>query len=175
MWLSCQQSFTMKLPWEVRMEVFGVRSLTKRISSKGIFKVELINQSNSKQQLEEAFLLNNLGKGANIRTVIIYCDEVPVILARSVLPLKKLKREWLQFIRLGNKSLGSWLHSCPSIKQQPPQISKIRPKKYFHNLTEKKMWARRTVYSQRSTNVLVTEIFLPEYWQKVKVLENKFS
>ena len=153
MWLSYQQSFKMNLPLGVRMEVFGVGSLTERISSQGLFRVGLINQSNGKQQLDEAILLNNLGKGANIRTVIIYCDENPVILARSVMPLKKLKREWLQFTKLGNKSLGSWLHSCPSIKQQPPQISKISPKKYFHDLTAKKMWARRTVYCQRSANI----------------------
>jgi len=173
MWHNYNESKLLDIPVNIRQEIFGVLSLTKRISSRGKFRVQVLSQQNGRQFADESLPMSSLGILANVRNVLLYCDDYPVIFARTVLPVKYIKNNFNQLTSLGNKSLGAVLHFSKQIKIESTEIGNLITNDNLsaelikYNLVPEDLWARRTIYKNQSLKIMVNEVFLSQYWQVV--------
>lgn len=176
-WHNHAKSTLLALPDFVQQELFANHSLTSRISNTGCFSVSVIEQKNAKIFLSESLTLEVFpGSQSNVRNVLLRCDNTPIIFARTVLPLCYLKRKALRLTKLGNKSLGSVLYTDRTMIKQPMEIAIFNDSHFLFSYIqnkcqiklENKIYARRTVFKFNHRRLLVNEIYLPDYWQKIK-------
>ena len=156
-WLVDDQSLTAKL--QRRYPDFAVKSLSNTYA---------------KPLKGEASQLKLIGvTTALIREVLLYGSGYPLVFAHSVLPRSSLRGDWRGLGRLGNKPLGATLFSNPKVKRTRLNYKKIsinHPlyKKAAQYLKEKPafLWARRSVFSLKSSRIMVTEVLLPQLLAK---------
>lgn len=147
-------------------------SLTARLQAKGKFSVCLIRQGIAIPTNDEAFELQiKQKKIAWIREVALFCDEIPVVFAHTVLPYQPQGplTKWLA--RLGNRSLGALLFTTPRFSRSTITCKRIDQRHALFQPAIKAMhltssppthlWARRSCFSFASQSILVTEIFSP--------------
>lgn len=106
---------------------------------------------------------------AQIREVLLYGNDRPVVFAHSVLPRKSLHGEWRSLGMLGNKPLGAVLFASPEVKRTPLSYKKLCAN---HALYQQAMrylpakpdylWARRSIFSLNCASIMVVEVFLPD-------------
>jgi chorismate--pyruvate lyase len=104
-----------------------------------------------------------------VREVVLCIDQVPRILARTVIPPAALRGPHAGLARLGNRPLGEVLFSRPGLQRRRLEWSKIpsaiwaTPAKDQFNLWDP-LWGRRSLYVLEDTQLLVCEFFLPALW-----------
>jgi chorismate lyase len=155
-WYGKQSAFLIRTPASVAQELFGVVSLTRRLTTHclGQFSVRVLAEYHAKPYRDEQRALN--ASWALIREVELLCEGVAVVAARTIIPLSALHRANLQLLHLGNRSLGAFLHTSKNIKKQAVEIQYAQAR-----------WSRRARYATPNGSILVTETFLPEYWQQL--------
>jgi chorismate--pyruvate lyase len=120
---------------------------------------------------DETFLLSN-GNGATafVREVSLVCDGVPLVFGHSILMTRELKFLAQSFRQAGNNSIGAILFACPDIRRGPIYFKRINRQHALHARSVAALgehpkpffWARRSIFSLRSEQVCVTEVFSPE-------------
>ena len=103
---------------EMRTWLFNDTSLTARLvaNCKEVFRVEVLRQRYARVQRNEERLLNMPHRQrALLREVYLYCGTVRVVYARSIIPLSTLTGRQRQLAHLGERPLGGFLFSCPSM------------------------------------------------------------
>ena len=160
-------------------------SLTRRLQLQSQhFSVTPLRLRQAKALQDEAALLAlKVQQHALQRDVLLVCDGVPVVFAHSVLPNQSLRGDWRGLGCLGSKPLGATLFANPKVQRTPLTYKKLSS---HHRLYQRilryqlanhqihsqllklgqPLWARRSVFSLRSSNlgqtkILVTEVFLP--------------
>ena len=120
---------------------------------------------------DETFLLSGSnGTTGIVREVSLVCDGVPLVFGHSILMTRKLGPLAQSFKRAGDNSLGSILFACPEIHRGPIHFKRInrqhelyaKSAAVFGVRAEPFFWARRSVFSLRSEQVCVTEVFSPQ-------------
>ena len=97
-----------------------------------------------------------------VREVILLSNQIPLILARTVIPAKTLKIAQGNLARLGSRPFGEILFSTPSLERESLGIAKIEPDLWASDLhITAPLWGRRTKYSICGQPMLVSEFFLP--------------
>lgn len=125
------------------------------------FEVQVLRQS-----------IQSLSSGSRIRIpvreVILRCDGVPVIFARSRLLTGRCSRLGRWFERLGKRSLGSLLFRHPGFSRGGMSYARIRPGRLLHRhvcealgQSFDPLWARRSIHYLDAASLEVTEVFLP--------------
>ena len=159
----------------MRTWLYNDASLTARLvagcSEK--FSVEVLRQRYTRVQRNEARLLNiPLQQYALLREVYLYCGRVRVVYARSIIPLKTLTGKQRRLAYLGNRPLGGFLFSCPSMQRGQVQLACIPAgDPVFNRATkaedshESQLWGRRSVFRLDNKPLIVAEIFLPSIRQ----------
>ena len=71
--------------------------------------LKLLGQRIETCSVEEANDDILVGEQVLVREVLLFCDDVPQVFARSLLPLKSLTGEQQQLAHLGTQSLGQVL------------------------------------------------------------------
>lgn len=110
-----------------------------------------------------------------VREVFLCANNVPLVIAHSVIPTLSASGSNHAILRLGKKPLGAVLfaktrkHSKPKPPRDIARLDKSsalwkKCARYYPGLTSP-LWARRTLYSLKSRPILVNEIFLPELLQ----------
>lgn len=87
-----------------------------------------------------------------IREVFLCANDMPIVMARSVLPTYSATRMNRDLLRIGSKPLGEVLFAkkkAPIIRRQITEIANLG-------------WGRRSLYQLRGHPILITEILLPE-------------
>ncbi|OHV08861.1 chorismate--pyruvate lyase family protein [Kushneria phosphatilytica] len=132
-------------------------SLTARLADrvKGPITVKIHAEHAAPPTLDEARRLALPQRRlAWIREVTLEYADVPLIAARSVVPLGELPRE----VRLlGRKALGHWLFSHPDVTRSAIELTD-------HSLQiagHQGIWTRRSVFRHPRCRLLVQESFLP--------------
>jgi len=132
------------------------------------FRVEVLGQQIQSCSIEESTTDIKVGEQVLVREVLLYCDDVPQVFARSLLPLKSLTGEEQQLAHLGNQSLGQVLFSkkglirkCIEISafSKGTAVSKLAQQLELPNQTE--LWGRRSTFMLHDKPLMVAEIFLP--------------
>jgi len=105
---------------------------------------------------------------ALLREVFLYCGDVPLVYAHSVLPFASLRGRWRGLRRLGGRPLGDVLFSDPQVKRAPLQYKKLTQRHWLYRRAcrslerpPSSLWARRSTFTLNGRAIQVTEVFLP--------------
>lgn len=131
-------------------------SLTARLSAlkPGGFNVQVLREYYSAPTpLERQQLKLWHTQKVWVREVILRQGDVPLVYARTAIPLSALNGAERRLQRLGNQSLGSYLFRQPSLQRAPLQVSHCR--KNHLGL----QWARYSRFRLNGKPLLVTEGF----------------
>lgn len=151
-------------------------SLTARLKTHcHDFRVQVVGEQQALCSEEEACELIKFGDSVIVREVILYCDNVPQVFARSLLPLSSLTGNEKSLAELGEQPLGQVLFNNPSLKRQRLEISSFSHDSNVGKLIGvlensetttcasigESLWGRRSIFMLESKPLMVAEVFLP--------------
>ncbi|QDP03043.1 chorismate lyase [Thalassotalea sp. PS06] len=108
------------------------------------------------------------GEEVLVREVLLYCDNVPVVFARSLLPSGSLTGEQKALAELGEQPLGQVLFNNPKLTRKVLQVAEIAPSLRLCELAKMadlevthSLWGRRSLFHIEEKPLMVAEVFLP--------------
>ncbi len=145
-------------------------SLTARLKSHcETFRVEVLGQQITQCSAAEANDDIIAGEDVLVREVLLYCDGVPHVFARSLLPLRSLTGEEKQLAELGEQSLGQVLFNNPNLVRKRIEVSEFTHSSSMTKLinaldlkSTHALWGRRSVFVLQNKPIMVAEVFLPQ-------------
>lgn len=145
-------------------------SLTTRLQNHcDKFRVEVLGQEVIDCPEEEACDVIIAGKPVLSREVVLYCDDVPHVFARSLLPISSLTGEQAELAKLGTKPLGQVIFNNPSLKRELIQIGCFSSQTSVGKLCQElqleqlhDLWGRRSLFYIDDKPLMVAEVFLPQ-------------
>ncbi len=157
-------------------------SLTARLKSHSEhFMVKVIGEQQQLCSAAEACDLIKVGEPVLVREVILYCDNVPQVFARSLLPLSSLTGEEQVLANLGEQPLGQVLFNNPSLQRLRLELSSFASNSSVVNLAtqlaakhddsetvntskipSQTLWGRRSIFMLENKPLMVAEVFLPD-------------
>lgn len=150
-------------------------SLTARLISActGRFRVEVISQGYAMPFLNESRRMQlPTRQHALIREVYLYCDNVPWVFARTVIPRSTLSGPQKHLAHLGNKPLGAVLFADPHMQRDEIEVCQLNRGQSLHAHACARLpgmadalWGRRSVFYLQHKPLLVSEFFLPQIGQ----------
>lgn len=165
-----QSAEHVKLNTKLRDWLLDPSSLTARLKSHSeSFRVEVLGQKIENCSAVEA---NNdivCGEPVLVREVLLYCDEIAQVFARSLLPLNSLTGAQQQLAHLGTQSLGQVLFNHPDLQRkkievagfnQHSSVAKFAAELALEN-SQQTLWGRRSVFILDNKPLMVAEVFLP--------------
>ena len=147
-------------------------SLTLRLKSHcHHFRVELLGQQIVRCEASEAVELIPKGEKVLVREVLLYCDEVPQVFARSLLPLSSLTGTEQALANLGTQSLGQVIFNNPSLQRKTIEVATFDEASAVGQLAmalppnkpllSHPLWGRRSLFVLEKKPIIVAEVFLP--------------
>ena len=128
-------------------------SITSRIKSFSDFKLKLLRDGPGEVDSADDDLIISNYKENNIREVLLYSDEEPIIYAKSIIPLETIRLGLGVLGNLKENPLGDILFSNPEIKKEYMLFSKFESNK-------KIFYGRKGIYTVKGFPFSVCEIFL---------------
>lgn len=134
------------------------------------FRVEVLGQQIELCQSHEANDMIKVGQQVLSREVLLYCDNVPQVFARSLLPLSTLTDEEQELAELGDKPLGQVLFNNPTLERKNLTIATFDQNstvgQFVKSLSidveaEFTMWGRSSLFFVHHKPLMVAEVFLP--------------
>ena len=129
-------------------------SITKRISSKTNFKLEVLHDGIGNAQKEEYKALNIIPEEVRIREVILYGNSVPLVFARSIIPRLVSTKGYPGLESIGSKPLGDLIFESDLFVKTHREFAE------FQNVDNKKIWGRRTQFQVKGYPLSIMEVFL---------------
>ncbi len=146
-------------------------SLTQRIigACDGLFRVRVLSQHWTRPMSNEAKALGMRRSGhALVRQVLLLCNDVPWVYARTVIPRRTLTGRQRRLAHLKSRSLGAMLFADPSMRRGELQLVRLTDRDKLHAIVAQQLdqppaviWGRRSVFTLSKKPLLVSEIFLP--------------
>lgn len=135
----------------------------------GSFRVQLIDQFYVRPCVSESRALNiPPQQRALMRQVLLFSGDVPVVFARTVIPVSTLTGAQRRLAYLGEKPLGAFLFADPQMTRAPMEVASLIHGQALYNSAVEHMdvvpeyvWGRRSVFCLGRKPLLVNEIFLP--------------
>ena len=128
-------------------------SITFRIKSFSSFRLKLLRDGPGEvDTFEDDIVITNYDEN-NIREVVLYSDEEPLIYAKSIIPLETIRLGLGILGNLKENPLGDILFSNPEIKKEYMLFSKFESNK-------KRFYGRKGIYTVNGYPFSVCEIFL---------------
>lgn len=146
-------------------------SLTARLRAhcRGRFHVRVLSQRWARPTGDERReLLIPLPQRAFIREVLLLCDDVPWVFARSVIPLRSATGAQRRLLYLRDRSLGSVLFAEPGLRRGPLEVRPLGTDDPWlkpwglQPAPGRRLWARRSQLAVGDRPLLVAEVFLPD-------------
>ena len=145
------------------------------------FRVQVLGQRIENCSSDESNEDIHAGEQVLVREVLLLCDDIPQVFARSLLPLRSLTGNEEQLAKLGEQSLGQVLFNHPDLKRKGIEVasfdqqSSVAELANYYNLSvSEPLWGRRSVFVVDEKPLMVAEIFLPNsfaYQEKQSVNE----
>lgn len=156
------------IPAAARSWIYERTSLTRRLRNAcGNIEVQVLAQRRTRPFPGETQRLNmRIGRYALVREVMLQCEQRPLILARTIIPLTTLRGSNRRLSRLGTRPLGEVIFSYPGLQRLQLDLTRIDDRCWTNNARQKGavapgIWGRRTLYSVAGHPLLVCEFFLP--------------
>ncbi len=157
LWYKCE-AFPAPLAKECRAWLTDSGSLTAKLKAQfpGSFQVDVLFQDWEQPTADECrFLAINEQEEANIREVMLICNGIPMVFARSILPAATLEGKNRELLDLRNRPLGEFIFSQPELERGPIEITRV-PDLHGHTV-----WGRRSQFMLNHKPLAVCEYFLP--------------
>ncbi len=157
------------VPDDIARWLFDAGSLTSRLIAHcdGRFRVRVLSQGWQRPRRDEAQRLGmRVGHMALVREVLLYCDDTPLVFARSVIPRRTLTGRQKYLAALGNRPLGAALFAEPGMRRDELEVACLRgAARIYPALAELDtgdmcVWGRRSVFYVGGKPLLVAEMFL---------------
>lgn len=161
------EAFT--IPNSLRDWLLDPSSLTARLKCHGQqFRVQVLGQRVQACDAAEANDDVIAGEQVLVREVLLYCDDIPQVFARSLLPLRSLTGAQQQLAHLGTQSLGQVLFNHPDLLRKKIEVATFYEHSSVANLAnylalktmEQPLWGRRSVFVLDAKPLMVAEVFL---------------
>lgn len=146
-------------------------SLTARLQHQcAHFHVQLLGQQVVTCSPEEANQVINAGSEVLAREVLLNCDGVAQVFARSLLPLSSLTGEQQQLAQLGEQPLGQVIFNQTDMQRSAIEVAEFKPVEHsklnqllteLNQNTQQALWGRRSTFYVAHKPLLVAEMFLP--------------
>lgn len=150
-------------------------SLTQRLQQRYVdFSVKPLTVAHAKVMPDECLAIGvKQSQRAFVREVFLFGANQPVFFAHSVMPLKHLRGGWVGLAGLGKKPLGATLFANHRVKRTTLSYKKLMPNHALYKKTVAQLlvngsehkpaylWARRSIFSLRKMEMMVTEVCLP--------------
>ena len=147
-------------------------SLTSKLvdcCTDGDFSVRLVSQGWTRPlRSERAMLGISKSEVALTRQVLLLCDDVPWVFARTLIPASSFRGKAKRLAYLKSKPLGAVLFSDPHTVRETMEIARLGKEHLLNqyanthaDMTETELWGRRTLFLYAQKPLLVNEIFLP--------------
>ncbi|MDD5460662.1 MAG: chorismate lyase [Methylococcales bacterium] len=170
LWLENRQGLRHKLPDNVQSWAYESGSLTRRLRSfyGDAVAVKILLQRWHKPFLSERRLLKLSERQYSlIREVLLYANDKPLVLARTIIPAATIKATQNNLSHLGNRPLGEIIFSYPKLERMAMDVTLIKPFAWTQSVLaetaiDQPVWGRRTVYAIAHKQMLVSEFFLPD-------------
>ncbi len=163
--LQCRKS---RLNKPLRNWLFDTGSLTARLIDHcpGTFSVRVLSVKRETPTPDEIDVLGMRPRSlAIVRQVQLYCDDTPLVYARTIIPVSSLRGPLRGLVQLGNRPLGALLFSDPCMQRLPMEVAALSVKSPIHRLTgysgKQPISGRRSVFIMKKQKLLVSEFFLP--------------
>ncbi|MEQ1635214.1 MAG: chorismate lyase [Methylococcales bacterium] len=168
-WRKNRAGIQTHLPLDVQSWVFESGSLTQRLRSHfgNRLQVKILLQQWHKPFFDEQQLLRlPQTQYTLIREVLLQADNVPLILARSIIPEATIKVAHRNLSHLGTRPLGEVIFAYPNLQRWELEITHVPQAAWRENTQhsfslQNPVWGRRTVYAIPIQPLLVSEFFLP--------------
>jgi len=178
-WQSASDANLMLPPQPLKDWLLDEGSLTARLKAHcENFQVKVIGEQHQLCSAEEACNLIKVGEPILVREVILYCDNVPQVFARSLLPLTSLTGKEQALASLGEQPLGQVLFNNASLRRQRLEVSSFNDDssvailakdlfnkshtQYSSELFIPMLWGRRSIFMLENKPLMVAEVFLPD-------------
>lgn len=151
--------------------LFNGASLTHRLTqlSNNQFSVEVLSASRQLAREDESQKLGITSeRQCWVREVLLCGANEAWVYARSVALETNLNHTHYNLNNIGSKPLGAILFSDDSFKRTPLEVAHYPMSLLPSNQQYPDLWARRSSFINNEINVLVQEIFLPSFWQKLQ-------
>ncbi len=174
-WVVLDYASILHIPDSIREWLLDSASLTLRIKQHclkqqmGCFSVKVLQQGMALPSNDEVRRLKlNHRHYALIREVLLYCGDMPIVFARTVIPIKTLSGPQRLLACLGNRPLGEFLFAQAALQRDAMEVAALNQGHQLHNLAVHSLdkslpqvWARRSVFRLKHKPLLVAEVFLP--------------
>jgi len=147
-------------------------SLTAKLKSHSQeFRVLVLGEQLEQCGELEANDVIKAGEQVLVREVLLYCDDVPQVFARSLLPLSTLTGDEQTLADLGTQPLGQVLFNNPSLERKNVEIASFDQASPIAKLVktlgidvtdEYLIWGRRSLFFVHQKPLMVAEVFLPQ-------------
>jgi len=147
-------------------------SLTAKLKSHSqVFRVLVLGEQLEQCGELEANDVIKAGEQVLVREVLLYCDDVPQVFARSLLPLSTLTGDEQTLADLGTQPLGQVLFNNPSLERKNVEIASFDQASPIAKLVktlgidvtdEYLIWGRRSLFFVHQKPLMVAEVFLPQ-------------
>lgn len=168
-WLKNHIHTRQRLPANVQSWIFETGSLTQRLRSHygNRFGVKILLQCWHKPFIDERQLLALPDHHYTlIREVLLQADNVPLILARSIIPQATISVAHRNLSHLGTRPLGEVIFAYPNLQRRVLELTQV-PTQCWSQYSQanfplhQPIWGRRTVYAIPAEPLLVSEFFMP--------------
>ena len=127
--------------------------ITKRISANENFELNLLREEiDEVDETEKKYLGNSIGD-IKVREVVLLGNKVPKVYAKSLIPVKTIKKGFSKLGSLGTKPLGDILFEKNIFNKIDVMYSS-----FVHE--DSIFWGRKTKYLVKNLPFSVMEIFL---------------
>jgi len=169
-WFCKRLHSRLKIPASSASWVNELGSITQRLRAQygDCVRVEVLSQHWQRAFISESRLLKiPPAKYILNREVLLYANNTPLVLARTIIPQSTLHSAQQNLSHLGNRPLGEVIFSYPKLKRLALEVAQIKQQDWSLPIQKKAMikeslWGRRTVYSLHQHPLLVNEFFLSD-------------
>lgn len=171
-WYLRRQLFSRHVPANIQAWLFDPASLTTRLRQKCRtgFRVDVLSQTTQKPRLDERKVLGMAtGSSALIRQVRLCCGDTCWVYARTVIPFATLKGKQRIYANLGTRPLGAMLFADRTMRRDEVVITSLSGRDLPHAVCTPKdstVWGRRSVFKVGDKPLLVSEYFLPAFFEE---------
>ena len=152
-WITYEEMIILVTNELIRSWLIENGPITKRISAKENFTLNLIrDEIDEVDEIDKKYLGNIIGD-IKIREVILLGDKVPKVYAKSLIPVQTIEKGFSKLGSLGSKPLGDILFEKDIFNKIDVVYST------FTNELDT-FWGRKTKYTVKNLPFSVMEIFL---------------
>jgi chorismate--pyruvate lyase len=127
-------------------------------------QVEVLSEKWERPSTQEAIALNlPLNEWAWVRCIVLKCDELPLLYARTIIPACLPKNPWFALKSLGSRPLGEVLFTLKNRQRSAFVLSRMSTSLPYFSPSKPPSddyLARQSCFYQGSFPLLLTEVFL---------------